>query len=150
MQPNPTQSLYEQDFSAWLEKTAQQLRAGDYQNLDHNNLIEEIESLGKREKRELESRLTTLFEHALKRQYLDLPECYRGWDSTIRRTQKEIIKVLRDSPSLKVFLRDIYLDCYQDALENMRLEYSANFPENYPFETDTTKLLESSFVESDG
>ena len=125
----PVVELYDQDFYAWLNLTAEQLRTGDYQNLDHKNLIEEIESLGKREKRELESRLVTLFEHALKRQYVDLPDCYRGWEITIRRTQKKIFKILRDSPSLKVLLQEIYLDCYHDALENMQLEYDTDFPE---------------------
>jgi len=73
-------SLYDSDFALWLEKTVSQLKGRNTKDLDWDNLIEEIESLGKRDKRELRSRLTTLLEHALKRQYVPLPDCYRGWD----------------------------------------------------------------------
>lgn len=47
-------------------------------------LHEEVESLKKKDKRELENCLTTLFEHALKRCYVPLPECYRGWETTLK------------------------------------------------------------------
>lgn len=57
--------LYDQDFYQWIEQTISNLKSGDLEALDRDNLIEEIEALGKQEKRELESRLITLFEHAL-------------------------------------------------------------------------------------
>ncbi len=71
-------TLYDVDFALWIEATIEQLKARHLENLDWDNLIEEIESLGKRDKRELESRLTTLFEQALKRSYVPLDDCYRG------------------------------------------------------------------------
>ena len=137
-------TLYDQDFHQWIEQTIVCLKSGDLQALDRINLIEEMDALGKREKRELENRLITLFEHALKRQYVPLEDCYRGWDVTIRRTQKDILKILRDSPSLKPYLQNIFLDCYQEALENMQLEYDVSFPENYPFPTEFDQLLTQS------
>lgn len=70
--------LYEQDFALWIEKTVSQLKAGDFAEIDLENLIEEVESLGRQDKRELENRLTTLLEHALKRRYVLMPDCYRG------------------------------------------------------------------------
>ncbi|MGA9383364.1 MAG: DUF29 domain-containing protein, partial [Phormidium sp.] len=48
-------SLYEQDFFLWIETTAQQLKEGKFDELDLTNLIEEIESMGRSEKRELKS-----------------------------------------------------------------------------------------------
>ncbi|NET73475.1 MAG: DUF29 domain-containing protein, partial [Sphaerospermopsis sp. SIO1G2] len=53
-------NLYEQDFYLWIETTAQQLKAGDFKEVDLENLIEEIESMGRSEKRELKSRLIIL------------------------------------------------------------------------------------------
>ncbi|MEB3119856.1 MAG: DUF29 domain-containing protein [Snowella sp.] len=70
--------LYEQDFALWIEKTVSQLKAGDFAEIDLENLIEEVESLGRQDKRELENRLKTLLEHALKRRYVLMPDCYRG------------------------------------------------------------------------
>ena len=75
--------LYDSDFALWIEATVDQLKARNIQDLDWDNLIEEIESLGKRDKRELENRLITLFEHGLKRRYVPLPECYRGWEVNV-------------------------------------------------------------------
>jgi len=52
--------LYETDFHLWLEKTVQLLKEQEFHHLDLGHLIEELEGLGKRDKRELQSRLTTL------------------------------------------------------------------------------------------
>ena len=141
-------TLYDSDFALWLEATVKQLKSGDFSGIDLENLIDEVEALGKRDKRELESRLTTLFEHALKRCYVPLPECYRGWEVTIRRTQSKLKYILADSPSLHNFLEEICLDCYQNALENMRIEYDANFPETYPFSINVDEFLNKKFWEN--
>ncbi|SKB15503.1 Similar to tr/P74065/P74065 [Planktothrix sp. PCC 11201] len=141
-------TLYDIDFALWITETVNQLKSRNIENLDWDNLIEEIESLGKRDKRELESRLTTLFEHALKRCYVSLPDCFRGWEVTIYRTQQDIKKQLRDSPSLRNYLQEIYLDCYQEALENMRIEYDAVFPDICPFPQDVDILLTGKFWET--
>ncbi|MFM6402059.1 DUF29 domain-containing protein, partial [Planktothrix sp.] len=125
-------TLYDIDFALWIEETVNQLKSRNLENLDWDNLIEEIESLGKRDKRELESRLTTLFEDALKRNYVLLLDCYRGWEVTINRTQSNLRDILADSPSLRNYLQENYLDCYQEALENMRIEYDAEFPNVCP------------------
>ncbi|MFN7256355.1 MAG: DUF29 domain-containing protein, partial [Microcystis sp.] len=63
-------NLYDQDFALWIEKTVKQLKSGDLSQVDLENLVEEVESLGRRDKRELKTRLITLFEQALKRRYL--------------------------------------------------------------------------------
>ncbi|ANV89727.1 DUF29 domain-containing protein [Picosynechococcus sp. PCC 8807] len=146
MTQTKSKTLYDQDFYQWIEQTISHLKSGNLEALDRDNLIEEIEALGKREKRELESRLSTLFEHALKRKYVPLEECYRGWEVTLRRAQKEILKILRDSPSLKGYMQNIFLECYQEALENMQIEYDVEFPQNYPFPTDCTQLLTQSLA----
>ena len=141
-------TLYDQDFALWVEETVKQLKSGNFSQVDLKNLIDEVESLAKRDKRSLESRLITLLEHALKRRYVELPECYRGWDVTLNRTQQKLNRILNDSPSLRNFLKDILLDCYQKALENMQIEYNTDFPDIYPFVDDLEKLLNDKFWES--
>ncbi|HHP7230078.1 MAG TPA: DUF29 domain-containing protein [Xenococcaceae cyanobacterium] len=136
-----SKTLYDSDFALWVEATVSNLKAKELNKIDWENLIEEVESLGKRDKRELKSRLITLFEHLLKRKYVPLPDCYRGWEVTIKRTQSRLKDLLADSPSLRGFLVDVYFACYQEAWENMRIEYDADFPEICPFTQDVDVLL---------
>ncbi|MGK7933993.1 MAG: DUF29 domain-containing protein [Microcystaceae cyanobacterium] len=138
-------TLYDQDFALWIEKTVKQLKAGAFSQIDVENLIEEVESLGRRDKRELKSRLITLFEHALKRCYVPLPNCYRGWEVTLKRTQSKLKDILEDSPSYRNVLKDIYDQCYQEAVENMQTEYDANFPHVCPFPNKINELLDHKF-----
>lgn len=138
-----TKTLYDSDFNLWVEETVNQLKSGDFSRVDLENLIEEVESLGRRDKRELKSRLITLFEHLLKRQYVPLLHCYRGWLLTIKRTQSELKELLKESPSLGNFLIAIYCECYQETVENMRIEYDVIFPDLCPFSDNIDELLNS-------
>lgn len=141
----PTKTLYEQDFALWIATTVQSLKTGDLSQLDLENLIEEVESLGRKERSELKSRLITLFEHGLKRAYVDFPDCYRGWVVTLIRTQEELSDILQDSPSLKPYFTEVIESCYRSALRIVQAEYSANFPEVYPFSLDINVLLKEEF-----
>lgn len=95
------QTLYDRDLDLWLETAIAQLRAGDLQSLDIENLIEELEGLSGSHKREIETRLIRLIEHLLKRCYVNLPECYRGWEVTIFSQRDQLSRLLKQSPSLK-------------------------------------------------
>ena len=141
-----TKTLYDRDFALWIDETTKKLKSGDFSQIDVENLIEEVEALGKRDKRRLKSHLITLFEHALKRVYVPLPECYRGWEVTIKRTQSKIKDILDDSPSLRHLVKEIYLNCYQEAIENMQIEYDADFPEEFPFSHQMNVLLNDRFL----
>ena len=145
MTQTTTKTLYDKDFALWVEETVSQLKAKEFNQVDWENLIEEVESLGKRDKRELKNRLITLFEHILKRNYVPLPDCYRGWEVTIKRTQSKLRDIIADSPSLRNLLLEIYCDCYHEALENMRIEYDADFPAVHPFSDDVDSLLTEEF-----
>jgi hypothetical protein len=91
---------YDEDLVAWTEEQVALLREGHLDALDRENIIEEIESLGKSQQRELSSRMVVLFAHLLKWQFQ--PDL-RGasWRSTIRVQRAGIQDVLDDSPSLK-------------------------------------------------
>ncbi|MFN9174064.1 MAG: DUF29 domain-containing protein [Synechocystis sp.] len=134
------QTLYEQDFALWIQATVQQLKTKNIENLDWEHLIEEIEGLTRSDRRELKHRLITLFEHALKRRYVPLSDGYRGWELTLKRTQSHLQDLLNDSPSLRGYLLEILPHCYQEALENVRIEYDQVFPDAYLF-PDKPKLL---------
>ena len=136
---------YDQDFALWVEENIVLLKAKNYDAVDWDNLIEEVEGFTRSDKRELENRLITLFEHSLKRRYVSLPDCYRGWEVTLKRTQKQLRRVLKDSPSLRNYFVSIIEECYQDALINMRDEYDEIFPDRLPFSEDIDQLLTEEF-----
>jgi len=136
---------YDQDFALWVEENIALLKAKNYEAVDWDNLIEEVEGLTRSDKRELENRLTTLFEHALKRRYVPLPSRYRSWQVKLMRTQHKLRQILRDSPSLRNYFVSLIEECYQDALKNMRIKYDAIFPDRLPFSEDIEQLLMEEF-----
>ena len=127
--------LYEQDFYTWTETTAALIRAGKWYDLDRETLAEEVESLGKRDRRELRSRLQTLLMHLLKWCYQP-SERSGSWRGTIRTARREIAAVLADSPSLwqqvPGMLTPGYVDARLDASDETGLPL-ATFPETCPW-----------------
>ncbi len=112
-----TQTLYDQDYYLWLRTTINQLRAGQFSSVDLDNLLEELESMGRSQKRTVKSLLIRLFEHLLKLTYWDVErERNEGhWKGEIRTFRREIKDELKDSPSLKPYILEIFDECYQDA-----------------------------------
>jgi len=143
-------SLYDVDFLLWTEAIAAKLRARDFANLDLENLIEEIEGLGKSDKKELLNRLATLIEHLLKRVYVNMPECFNGWERTIREQRKQIKRELKFSPSLIRFWDGFFDEALVDALDEVRSEEgyrSINFPDTWQFNRDVEAILTVNFWE---
>ena len=106
--------LYEQDFYAWTQTTADMIRAGKWSDLDREALAEEIESLGKSQLRELGSRLDVLVLHLLKWCYQPLEQS-GSWRSTIRTQRRELRRLLQQNPSLRPLVPDAVADGYPDA-----------------------------------
>jgi len=143
-------NLYDQDFALWIEKTVKQLKSGDLSQVDLENLIEEVESLGKSQPKAVDNFLTRLLEHLLKRCYVVLPDCYRGWEIEIRNFRKELKKEFKYSPSLKRFMIEILEECYREALEAVKEDYpDSNFPDICPFAEDIDGLLNHKFWEDE-
>lgn len=119
----PTQSfpsvLYEQDYSLWLELTANKLKQGEFSLVDIDNLIEEIESMGRSEKQALESLLIILLVHLLKLAYweVEIKRNENHWITEIATFRVQIRNRIRRSPSLKPYVQNIFEDCYDDARE---------------------------------
>ena len=91
---------YEKDFYAWTQEQANLIRQGKFNEIDTLHIIDEIESMGRSEKRALKSRLAVLLMHLLKWQY---QPTFRGvsWTITIRNQRWEIAELLEDNPSLQ-------------------------------------------------
>ena len=130
--------LYDQDFYLWLETTAEQLKAGKFAEVDLANLIEEIECMGRSEKRALESNLVILFMHLLKYKYQPEKRT-NSWLSTIFEHRRRLNKNLQDSPSLKNYFSETFAECYKDARQQAAIETGLSldtFPVESPFTTD--------------
>lgn len=130
-----TPTLYEQDFNLWIEKTINQLKEGNLQDLDIENLIEEIDSMGRSDKREIYNRLRVLLMHLLKWKYQPQKRS-QSWEFTIDEQRDQIKLVLKDSPSLKPYFQENLADCYQDAIRKAVKETGLDknvFPLQCPF-----------------
>ncbi len=139
-------SLYDLDLNLWLETAIAQLKIGDFHNLDVENLIEELEGLSGSNKRELENRLERLIEHILKRCYVDMPDCYRGWLLTIFDQRRDIKKLLKQSPSLKRYFEQVFDECFEGSLNRAKIEYSqCQFSDTWQFSNDIEDILNIDF-----
>lgn len=130
-----TSSLYDDDFYAWTQQQAAILRNGRVASLDKPNVLEEIESLGRKEIAELRSRFTVLAQHLLKQRYQ--PEkSSRSWQTTILNQRIEIARHMMDNPSLKSKVEQVFAEAYADARELAASETGlqvATFPTMAPF-----------------
>lgn len=129
--------LYEQDFSAWVEEQVKALRSGQTQELDIENLAEEIEDMGRSQRRAVKSDLIIILSHLLKYRYQP-DRRTNSWRATIREHRRRVRDELADSPSLRPYpySERIPDDCYQDAREAAADESGlpiATFPAVCPF-----------------
>jgi len=117
-----TQTLYNQDYYLWIRTTINQLRTGQFSAVDLENLLEELETISRIQKRTIANLLIKLFVHLLKLKCWDKErEGNQGhWLGEIRTFRNQIKHELKDSPSLKPYILEIFDECYQNA----RLEAS--------------------------
>lgn len=108
-------SDYETDFFAWAREQSALLRAGRWSEIDVEHLADEIEDMGKSEKRTLESRLEVLLMHLLKWQ-VQKDHRSNSWRRTIKDQRRRLDKHLRENPSLKAALLEVIEDVYPSAV----------------------------------
>ncbi len=141
-----THSLYDQDFYSWAQQQAEALRAGRLSELDLENLAEEIESMGRSDRRALESHLRNVLMHLLKWKYQHWMRT-PGWRQSIRNSRAAAAKRLKESPSLKAKLQDILQDEYPyaraDAADETGLRLD-DFPPACPWTLE--QLLDEDFL----
>ena len=141
-----TATLYETDFYAWTKEQALLLRSEEIEKLDLSNILEEIEAMGQRERRELTSRLIVLIMHLLKWQF-EPENRSKSWTNTIRHQRTEIELLLEDSPSLRRELSERVIMAYPRALSAASEETGLSatlFPAENPYTAE--QILNEAFL----
>lgn len=142
-------SLYDRDFYLWLQTTINILKEGKFAEVDLENLLEELESMGRSDKNALKSNLKVLLMHLLKYKYQ--PEkLTNSWVYTIREHRQRLRDTFKTSPSLYRFFEDIFNESYQDARELAADETGLSinlFPTQSPFTVE--EVLNPDFLPSE-
>ncbi|MBC6423502.1 MAG: DUF29 domain-containing protein [Hormoscilla sp. SP12CHS1] len=132
------ETTYTTDFNEWVQQTAQLLRARRWQDLDLQHLIEEVEDLGKSERRGVASQLTRLLLHLLKWQY-EPQRRSDSWLDSITDARTQIDLAIEDSPSLRSYpeaqLKQSYQRARRQAAKQTEMPLEV-FPENCPYALD--------------
>lgn len=136
--------LYEIDYEHWLSNQIAKLKSHQWEELDIDHLIEELEQLNKSNKRELESYLVVVLAHLLKWQFQ--PERRSGsWLGSIQNGRRRIYRLFKDQPSLRSYMQEIFYDTYLDAREWAKEETGLNlFPIECPY--SVLQILDSEFL----
>jgi hypothetical protein len=109
---------YESDLAAWIDGTVQRLREKDFDAIDVDALIEELDSVGASERRAIENHLYQLLYHLLKLTHapaLDLERAGRQWRLSINESRRGIQRRIKRSPSLSGYPLEVLPEEYTDA-----------------------------------
>lgn len=136
---------YEEDFYAWTVEQSRLLRSGELSTIDAANIAEEIESMGRSDRREFKSRLVVLVMHLLKWSHQPSARS-RRWSATIDEQRLQIGDLLSESPSLRPMMEAILAQAYSiaraQAIAETGLADEA-FSEASPFTAD--EVMSGSF-----
>lgn len=138
-------TTYDTDFYSWTQQQAGLLKAGRFSDADLENIIEEIESMGRSEKRELESRLAVLLQHLLKWQYQS-ERRGKSWTFTINEQRRKLSKLLAKNPGMVSELSEVLVEAYDDAVFKASYETGINlavFPKEIPWLFE--KIMDAGF-----
>ena len=138
-------NLHDQDFHAWTIQQANLLKAGKLHEIDLDNLVEEIESMGSSERNQLQNRLKVLIGHLLKWQFQPTYRS-RSWNATIEEQRLSVIGLIEDNPSLQSILEERIAKAYPQgvllAVKETNLD-KKTFPPSCPY--STKQLLDVDF-----
>jgi len=138
-------TLYEQDYHNWAEEMAHLLAQGRFADLDIENLVEEVRDLSKRERDRLLSSLRLILQHLLKWDF-QINKRSHSWQITIERERNHIDLYLEDSPSLKKYLIEEWLNkAYRIARLDAMKETSLELPKDSPYNIEDVLYREIKF-----
>lgn len=142
-----TASLYKTDFYAWSQKQAELLREEEWEKLDWQQIAEEIESLGRNDRREVKSRLGVLIMHLLKLTYQRRPSFLtRSWRNTIAEQRNRLDEALAESPTLRAQINELIAEAYPYAVKDAVRETGlprTTFPHQCPYSIE--QLLDEEY-----
>jgi hypothetical protein len=134
----PTQTLadlYLADETAWLDGMAELTRTGQLGELDYAHLVEYLEDMANRDRREVSSRLRVLLVHLLKWHYQKKMRT-KSWRRTIITQRRELEDDLQTSRTLRnhaeMTLAEIYVKAAEWAAEETELPEDT-FPAECPW-----------------
>jgi hypothetical protein len=137
-------STHDHDFYAWTQEQVNLLKTGQLDQVDWQNIAEEIEDMGRSEKRQLESRLEILIIHLLKWQFQPSLRS-RSWQLTIKEQRLRLEKLVEKNPSLQPDLTVAIEDVYPLATISAERETGlSSFPETCPYKL--TEILSPEFL----
>jgi len=118
-------NLYDHDFNLWIDQTVKDIKTENYKAVDWTNLIEEIEDMGKSQKRSLESYLELLVAHILKLQYWETEKerNFKHWKVEIVNFRSRINRLLKQNPSFKKYMAEVYPQVFNDAVKAWQIEF---------------------------
>ncbi len=142
--------LYENDYTAWADRTAQLLVKHRFDEIDLEALIEEVTSLGASERRAYRSCLRLIAEHLLKLTYAPdaiLEPNQRGWRLSVNHARREIVALLEDNASAAQDCDKALVSAYRQALGNVREECEDFGPVIWPATCPWTReqMLDETF-----
>jgi hypothetical protein len=137
---------YDADFFQWTQSTAEMIRQGRLAEVDLEHVAEEIEDMGKRDRREVRSGLIVLIVHLLKWEFqpdLRTP----SWDSTIDEQRTQIQLIIQDSPSLRRLPAEELAATYKRAIKRAIAQTGLGadrFPSSCPYTAE--QILDGDFL----
>jgi hypothetical protein len=135
MAANKLKQEYNKDFYTWILKNVALIRTGRFSEIDSEHIAEELESMGRSERRELISRLTVLMVHLLKWKFQPVKRS-KSWKYIIKEQRIQLVDLLEESPSLMPELDLKLHHAYEQAIFVAIRETGMNecdFPQNCPF-----------------
>lgn len=127
--------LHDQDFHLWIQQTVDMLEAQRWHEVDIENLIEEIKSMGSNDKHALKSNLRIVLLHLLKWQF-QVAHRSNSWISSIVEHRQRIEELLEKSPSLKPYLEEVFPEVYPKAAKGAEKQTGLptnTFPVDCPY-----------------
>ena len=143
---------YDEDFYGWTEANAALIQQQKWHDVDWKHVAEELEALGKRDRRELESRLVTLMLHLLKWRFQpQRRQRGRSWRRTILEQRRQLAVLMSDSPRLRPRISSALAQLYGHARELAAAETGlpeGTFPGACPW--TASQILDSRFWPDSG
>lgn len=138
--------LYERDFALWIEEQVELLRTGALDRLDLRNLIEEVESMGRSDRRKLENNLVVIIKHLLKHEFQPGKRS-RSRLAPMNEHRRRVQQIVQDSPSLRGHLTQEVPLLYPHARDQAIIETGLSpkrFPEDPPYTVE--QVLDPGFL----
>ena len=130
--------LHERDYNLWIEEIKKAIANRNLENMDWDNLLDEIDDMGKSDKRALRSYTQRLIEHIFKIKYWksEREQALNGWKIEVVNFRTQIMNILEDSPSLKNYLADNYSKWYEQSYQKYQKVILFDMPSSEQIELE--------------